>query len=237
MELIGILIIILGFALKLDTIAVVVSAGIVTGLVADMNIIDILSTLGDAFVTNRTTCLFMLTLPVIGLCERYGLKAKAVMLIEKAKGLSTGTLLSGYELIRQATIAVGVTLGGHPQFVRPLISPMAESASIVKYGELDEKDLDKIKAHAAAADNIGNFFGQNLFMASAGILLIVGTLDSLGITVDPIALSKASIPVGIIAFVLFIGKNILLDKQLNKKYSSRKNNLDNSKNKNLGGNK
>ena len=47
MSLIGILIIIVGFALKLDTIAVVVSAGVVTGLVADMSISEILSTLGD----------------------------------------------------------------------------------------------------------------------------------------------------------------------------------------------
>ena len=237
MELIGILIIILGFALKLDTIAVVVSAGVVTGLVAHMDIVQSLSTLGEAFVTNRTTCLFMLTLPVIGLCERYGLKAKAIMLIEKAKGLSTGALLSGYSFIREITIAAGVTLGGHPQFVRPLISPMAESAAIVKYGELDEKDLDKIRAHSALADNIGNFFGQNLFMANSGILLIVTTLTSLGIyadpsektPVDPMALTKAAIPVAIIAFVLCVGKNILLDKQLSRKY--------NSKNNDLGGNK
>ena len=62
MSLIGILIIIVGFALKLDTIAVVVSAGVVTGLVADMSISEILSTLGTAFINNRTTCLFMLTL-------------------------------------------------------------------------------------------------------------------------------------------------------------------------------
>ena len=220
MELIGILIIILGFALKLDTIAVVVSAGVVTGLVAHMDIVQILSTLGEAFVTNRTTCLFMLTLPVIGLCERYGLKAK---------GLSTGTLLSGYSFIREATIAAGVALGGHPQFVRPLISPMAESAATVKYGKLEEKDLDKIKAHSALADNIGNFFGQNLFMANSGILLIVGTLDSLGMTVEPMALTKAAIPVAIIAFVLCVGKNILLDRQLSRKY--------NSKNNDLGGNK
>ena len=144
MELVGILIIIVGFALKLDTIAVVVAAGITTGLVADMNIMEILTTLGDAFITNRTTCLFMLTVPIIGLCERYGLKAKAIMLIKKAKGLSTGILLSGYTFIREVTIGMGVTLGGHPQFVRPLVSPMAEGAAIAKYGELDEKDLDKI---------------------------------------------------------------------------------------------
>ena len=42
MELIGILVIIVGFALKLDTIAVVVTAGLTTGLVAHMSIGDIL---------------------------------------------------------------------------------------------------------------------------------------------------------------------------------------------------
>lgn len=223
MELVGILIIIIGFALKLDTIAVVVTAGITTGLVAHMSIGDILSTLGDAFVTNRTTCLFMLIVPIIGLCERYGLKSKAVMLIKKASNLSTGILLSGYTLIREVTIAMGVTLGGHPQFVRPLVSPMAEGAAIAKYGELDQEDLDKIKAYSAASDNIGNFYAQNVFMANAGILLIASTLEGLGIKVDALELSKVAIIVAVIAFVLWVAQNIMLDRKLKKKYSARSN--------------
>ncbi|MCR4945030.1 MAG: DUF969 domain-containing protein [Clostridium sp.] len=222
MALIGILIIIVGFALKLDTIAVVICSGIVTGLVSGMSIPDILTTLGDAFVTNRTTCLFMLTIPVIGLCERYGLKAKAVELIRKAKGLSTGHLLSGYTFIREVTIGMGVTLGGHPQFVRPLIQPMAEGAAIAKYGKVDDKDIDRIKGFSAAADNIGNFFAQNIFMANSGVLLIVSTLETIGITADPLAVSKASIPVGIVAFILAFGPNYLLDKSLKDKYSVSK---------------
>ncbi|SCH88532.1 DUF969 domain-containing protein [Romboutsia sp. 1001713B170207_170306_H8] len=225
MELIGILIIIIGFALKLDTIAVVVSAGIATGLVANMSITEILSTLGEAFITNRTTCLFMLTVPIIGLCERYGLKAKAIMLIKKASNLSTGILLSGYTLIREATIAMGVTLGGHPQFVRPLVSPMAEGAAIAKYGELDEEDLDKIRAYSAASDNIGNFYGQNIFMANAGILLIASTLEGLGMNVDTLQLAKVAIPVGVLAIILWVCQNRLLDRKLKKKYMSRKNNV------------
>lgn len=229
MELIGIIIIILGFALKLDTIAVVVTAGIATGLVADMSIVEILSTLGDAFITNRTTCLFMLTIPIIGLCERYGLKAKAIMLIKKVSGLSTGILLSGYTFIREATIAMGVTLGGHPQFVRPLVSPMAEGAAVAKYGELDDEDLDTIKAHAAASDNIGNFCAQNLFLANAGILLIVSTLEAQGIIVDPLQLCKAAIPVAVLSLVIWIAQNMLLDKKLKKKYGSRNNNVGGSK--------
>ncbi len=222
MALIGILIIIIGFVLKLDTIAVVVGAGVVTGLVSGMSISEILSTLGDAFVANRTTCLFMLTIPVIGLCERYGLKAKAIDLIKKANGLSTGSLLSGYTFLREATIALGVTLGGHPQFVRPLIEPMAEGAAVVKYGELEEKDLDKIKAHSAAADNIGNFFGQNLFMANPGVLLIVSTLATAGIEADPLAIAKASIPIAIFSLLLAVGNNYMLDKRLKDTYNLKK---------------
>ncbi|WP_394872708.1 DUF969 domain-containing protein [Clostridium butyricum] len=218
MSLIGILIIIVGFVLKLDTIAVVVSAGVITGLVSNMSITEILTTLGSSFVNNRTTCLFMLTLPVIGMCERYGLKAKAIMLIKKASGLSTGILLSGYTFIREATISMGVTLGGHPQFVRPLIQPMAEGASIAKYGELDEKDIDKIKGFSAAADNIGNFFGQNLFMANSGVLLIVSTLETLGISADALKIAQASIPVAIFAFILCIIRNYMLDRSLKRKY-------------------
>ena len=223
MELVGILVIIVGFALKLDTIAVVVAAGLTTGLVAHMSIGDILNTLGEAFVTNRTTCLFMLTVPIIGLCERYGLKVKAIMLIKKASSLSTGILLSGYTFIREATIAMGVTLAGHPQFVRPLVSPMAEGAAVAKYGELDQEDIDKIRAYSAASDNIGNFYAQNVFMANAGILLIVSTLDGLGIKVDSLELAKYAIPVAIIAFVLWVAQNIMLDRKLKKKYSARSN--------------
>lgn len=224
MELIGILMIIVGFALKWDTIAVVVAAGISTGLVAKMNPIEILDTLGTAFVSNRVTCLFLITIPVIGLCERYGLKAKAVMLIKKATNLSVGTLLSGYTLIRKITIGMGVTLGGHPQFVRPLVSPMAEGAAIAKYGEkIEEKDMEKIRAYAAASDNIGNFFAQNVFMANSGVLLIASTLEGIGMPVDTLQIAKMSIPVAVISFVLWVTQNMWFDKRLKQKYAAKVN--------------
>lgn len=224
MALIGILIIIVGFALKLNTLAVVIASGIVTGLIADMSIVEILTTLGDTFVAKREMCLFLLTLPVIGMCERYGLKEKAIMMIEKVKNLSTGRILSGYLFIRELSIAMSVKLGGHPQFVRPLINPMAQGAAVAKYGELDVEDEDKIKAHAAAADNIGNFFGQNVFIANSGVLLIAGTLETLGYNVDALQVAKASIPVAVIAFILGAIYNSYLDKKLSIKYSKKKNN-------------
>ncbi|WP_066890040.1 DUF969 domain-containing protein [Clostridium nigeriense] len=221
MALIGILIIIVGFALKFNTIAVVIVSGIVTGLIADMSISEILTTLGQTFVQKREMSLFLLTLPVIGLCERYGLKEKAIMLIEKVKGLSTGKLISGYLFIRQVAAAMGVKLGGHPQFVRPLINPMAQGAAISKCGKIDEKDEDLIKATSAAADNYGNFFGQNVFLANSGVLLIAGTLETLGYNVDTLQIAKASVPVALIAFALGVIQNYLLDKKLSRKYKNR----------------
>lgn len=89
-KLIGILVILVGFLLKLDTIAVVLIAGLATALVSGIDFTDFLSMLGKAFVDNRLVTLFLLTLPMVGISERFGLKQQAVVLIEKIKGLTPG---------------------------------------------------------------------------------------------------------------------------------------------------
>ena len=100
-KLIGILVILVGFLLKLDTIAVVIVAGFVTALVSGISVVDFLTMLGEAFVNNRLVTLFLLTLPMVGLSERFGLKQQAVILIEKIKGLTPGKFLSLYLFIRE----------------------------------------------------------------------------------------------------------------------------------------
>ena len=220
-KLIGILIVIIGFTLKLDTIAVVLSAGILTGLVSGLDINEILSTLGSTFVAQRAITLFILTLPVIGMCERFGLKERAATLISKAKSLSAGKLLTVYALVRQIAAALSIRMSGHPQFVRPLVNPMAQGAATNSLGELTKEDQDKISAAAAAMDNYGNFFGQNLFMASSGVLLIASTLSDQGYAVEGISVAIASIPVAVILFIMVIVQNHMLDKSLMKKYSKK----------------
>ena len=220
-KLIGILIVIIGFTLKLDTIAVVLSAGILTGLVSGLNINEILSTLGSTFVAQRAITLFILTLPVIGMCERFGLKERAATLISKAKSLSAGKLLTVYALVRQIAAALSIRMSGHPQFVRPLVNPMAQGAATNSLGEIEKEDQDKISAAAAAMDNYGNFFGQNLFMASSGVLLIASTLSEQGYAVEGMSVAIASIPVALIVFLMVIVQNHMLDKSLIKKYSKK----------------
>lgn len=219
MQLIGILVIVAGFILKLDTIAVVLSAGVITGLLGGMSIVDILNTLGSTFITQRSMALFLLILPIIGLCERYGLKERATFLIQKIKGMSAGRLATLYMLIRELAISAGVKLG-HAEFVRPLIDPMAQGAAVSKYGELDEETQDDIKAMVAAADNFGNFFAQNIFVANSGVLLIVGTLEELGYTVDALSIAQAAIPVAVIALIFAFIHNLMMDRKIEKRYSA-----------------
>ena len=134
--------------------------------------------------------------------------------------MSAGRIATLYLFIRELTIATGIKLG-HAEFVRPLIEPMAQGAAISKYGELDQSIEEDIKAMSAAADNVGNFFAQNIFVANSGVLLIVGTLEELGYSIDALAVAQASIPIAIIALIFGFIQNSFLDKKIAKYYSKK----------------
>lgn len=221
-KLIGVLIVIVGFILKLDTLAVVVVAGLATGLVADMSPMQILDTLGTAFITNRTATLFILTLPVIGLCERNGLKDKAVDFITSLKNATTGRLIAIWQIIRTIASAFSLRIGGHPQFIRPLINPMAQAAAVVQYGKLDEKTEDAIKGMCAGSENYGNFFAQNCFMGSSGTLLIVSTLSEQGYPVDALQIAGQSVPVAVLSVVVGVIYALIFDQILKHRFADRK---------------
>lgn len=216
-KLIGILIVVIGFALKLDVLAVVVIAGLVTGLVAQMPISEILEIMGKSFVSNRLMSLFLLTFPVITILERYGMKERAAELIGKIKNATAGKMLSMYAVIRTLAAAFSLRLGGHVQFVRPLILPMVQaSGEADKKAELTVEENEKAKGLSAAFDNYGNFFGQNIFPAASGVILIQGTLKTLGYPVQLEDLAFSAIPIGIIATVLAILQAYVYDRNLKK---------------------
>lgn len=221
-KLIGVVIVVIGFMLKFDAMATVVVAGLVTGLVAGLSPKDILDILGTAFITNRTATLFVLTLPVIALCERNGLKDKAVDLIKKLKNATTGRLASVYLVIRSIASAFSLRIGGHPQFVRPLINPMAQGAAVAKYGEVDELTEDEIKGLCAANENYGNFFAQNCFMGASGTLLIVSTLTEQGFEVDALQIAGQSMLIAVCAVLAGICFNLLYDVRLNRRFGGKK---------------
>ena len=154
-------------------------------------------------------------LPVIGLLERYGLQQRARAVIEGMRGATMGRLLVAYLAFRQITSALGMKdIGGHPQAVRPLVAPMAEAAAVKTHGDLPEAKRDKVKAMAAATDNIGLFFGEDIFFAIASILLIQGVFESAGYPLTPLELSVWAIPTALCAFVIHASRIRALDRRL-----------------------
>lgn len=216
LKLIGIVIIVLGFALKFDVLATVLLAGLVTGIVAGMDIPHILSILGESFVSNRLMSIFLIIFPVIAIIERYGLKERAAYLIGKIKNASAGKVLAIYMLVRTAASAFNVRIGGHVQFVRPLILPMSEAAAKVsKQSDLSENEGEELKGHAAAVENFGNFFAQNCFAAASGVVLIQGTLSMYKEVTLP-SIAMASIPVMVITVAFTFVQVFLFDRKVKK---------------------
>lgn len=195
----GIVVMIGGFMLRLNALIVVALAALVTGLAAGFDPVQIISAFGKAFNDTRYVSVVWIVLPVIGLMERRGLQERARSLIEGMKGATLPRLLTGYLLLRQITAALGLTsVAGHAQTVRPLLAPMAVAAAQPK----DEAEVEKIKAFAAGTDNIGLFFGEDIFIAIGSILLMKGFMEQNGIVLSPFELSVWAIPTAIAAFAI-----------------------------------
>ena len=213
--LIGIVIIVAGFTLKLDVLAVVLTAGIATGIAAKMDFLEILGIIGKAFVDNRLMSILLISLPVIAVLERYGLRERSATLIEKLKNATAGRILGLYMVIRSIASALSIRIGGHVQFIRPLIYPMAEAAAKShKEQELTEKETEELKSLSAAIENYGNFFAQNIFIGASGLLLIQTTLQENGYNVSLKQLALFSIPMGIITIILTFIQVYIYDKKI-----------------------
>ncbi len=215
LTLLGIAVVVVGFAARMNPLLVVVAAALTTGLAAGMSPVAVISTFGKAFNDNRYVSAVWLVIAAIGLLEREGLQERARILAGRIAQATTGRLLIAYFLVRQATSALGLTsLGGHAQMVRPLIAPMAEAAGEKNLGELSDDTRHTIRAHAAATDNIALFFGEDIFIAISSILLMKGFLEQSGIIVEPFHLSMWAIPTAIAALLIHGWRLSRLDAKL-----------------------
>ena len=205
--LLGVALVVLGFARRWNPVLVVVSAGVLSGLLAGFSIAQILALLGTSFESNRALLLYVLTLPAIGLLERAGLREHAQRWIERLHGLTLSRLLIGYLGLRQILSMLGLTnVAGQAQTVRPLLAPMAEAAAMRESPGADASTAAQIReearALAAATDNIGLFFGEDVFIALGTVLLIQGFYVSQGIDLQPLHIALWALPTAIAAFVI-----------------------------------
>ncbi|MDB6092809.1 MAG: hypothetical protein JWM32_371 [Verrucomicrobia bacterium] len=214
-KLIGILVVAAGFALRFNTLLVVFAAGIATGLAAGMSGNEVIALFGKYFVENRYMTLpVVLMVPVIGLLERYGLQERAETMIRSVQAATAGRLILIYTAIRQLSISIGVNIGGHAAAVRPLIAPMAEGAANARYGKLPDTTLQAIRAHAAAGENVGNFFGEDIFIAVGAILLMKGFFETLKLDVSAWAMALWGIPTALVAFAAMAWRAHALDRRI-----------------------
>jgi len=211
----GIAIVVLGFALRLNPMLVVTVAALATGLISGKTLTEVISLFGKAFNDNRIIAIIWIVLPVIGLLERYGLQQRAAAVIRTMKAATAGRLLIVYLAFRQGTAALGlISIAGHAQTVRPLVAPMALAAAEKEHGELDEDTAEEVKSYAAATDNVGVFFGEDIFIAIGSIILIQQTLATYGYTLAPLELAIWAIPTAIAAFLIHGARLLLLDRRL-----------------------
>ena len=224
LALIGVAVLLAGFLLRWNPLLAVVVAAGSAGLAGGLSPIGVLRAFGHAFNQNRYVSLVWLILPVVGLLERHGLQERARARIAAMKGATAGRLLLAYLALRQVTAALGLAaLGGHAQMVRPLVAPMAEAAAEaqaqVRAGDTQAGGVSArlgqiVRAYAASADNIGAFFGEDIFVAMGSILLIRGVLQSSGIVVEPLRLSLWAIPTALAALAIHGGRLLRLDSRI-----------------------
>lgn len=214
--LLGVAVIAVGFILRFNPMLVVAAAAVVTGLAAAMPVPQIFSAIGTGFIKTRALPLIiLLPLAVIGLLERHGLREHAQAWIAGIQSATVGRLLIVYLLARELTAAVGLTsLGGHPQMVRPMLAPMAEGAAENRYGEISDEVRYKIRAYCASADNVGVFFGEDIFVAFGAIALMHTFLLGSGIDIAPLHIAVWGIPTAICAFLIHSARLLRFDRWL-----------------------
>ena len=213
--LLGIAVLVIGFAVRLNPLLVVAAAAATSGMLAWHDPLHVLAAYGKAFNDNRLVAAVWLVLPVIGLLERYGLQGEARRLVGGVRQATAGRLLLVYLLYRQVTAAVGlVSAGGHAQMVRPLVAPMAEAVVERQAPGAGDRLRALVRAQAAAADNIGVFFGEDIFVGIGSIAVVVGFLRASNTQVQPLQLAVWAIPSAIAALVIHGARLLLLDRRI-----------------------
>jgi uncharacterized membrane protein len=79
---------------------------------------------------------------------------------------------------------------------------MAEGAAEAAHGALPQDERERIRAMSAGTDNVGLFFGEDIFVAFGAVLLIQAFFADHGRQLDPLHIALWGIPTAICAFVI-----------------------------------
>ena len=217
LSLLGVVVVIIGFALKLEPIALIFVSAIVTAVCGGINVVDLLTTVGSTFVANRNQLITIILMILTGTLERNGLKEAGAELIKKAKGLTTGMLIAIWGVLDQIFIIFKIPIGGIPSYVRPILMPMTLGIIESKGYEVAPEHEETIKALYGKDYNMSNFFGQCLFAANSSVLLIQSTLATVGVEVDVMQIVVVQIPIALFAMFINAAQTLIVDGRMVKK--------------------
>ena len=217
LSLLGVVVVIIGFALKLEPIAIIFVSAIVTAICGGINVVVLLTTVGSTFVANRNQLITIILMILTGTLERNGLKEAGAELIKKAKGLTTGMLIAIWGVLDQIFIIFKIPIGGIPSYVRPILMPMTLGIVEAKGYEVAPEHEETIKALYGKDYNMSNFFGQCLFAANSSVLLIQSTLATVGVEVDVMQIVKVQIPIALFAMFVNAAQTLIVDGRMVKK--------------------
>ena len=211
-KLIGILIVVIGTTFEFNMLLTILAAAFATGLAGGMEPVAILGTIGSAFSTHRFLSFYLLILPLVGMLGRRGMYEKIESDFQKARKATAGHILQLYMTIRQFSVSLGLFLAGHA-VARALVVPMVLEAAR-REGRLLPSLTDRVKATIVATENCGNFFGQCLFIASGGVILVRSVMGQAGYQVSILRLILFAIPTALAAYAIVLVRCSMLDMAL-----------------------
>src|SRR5512143_3451630 len=109
LTLLAVLVVVVGFALRLNPLVVVLAAALTGGIAAGRDLVTVIALIGKAFNANRYMAIGWLVLPMVGVLERSGLRERAQQLVGRIRAATPGRVLLIYFTIRQLAAALGLT--------------------------------------------------------------------------------------------------------------------------------
>ncbi|KND57660.1 Membrane protein [Candidatus Paraburkholderia schumanniana] len=200
--LIGVAVIIAGFVLRFNPMLIVAAAAIITGIAAHFPVEKLLTAIGSGFLKTRNIPLIiLLPLAVIGLLgATRPARARADVDFEHQgrDGRTPAHRLS----VRARNYGGGRADGpGRPSADG---APAARADGRRRYRSALRQAVRRGALQAAGllggADNVGLFFGEDIFVAFGAIVLMTTFLKEAGIVVEPMHVAVWGIPTAICAF-------------------------------------
>ena len=217
LSLLGVLVVIVGFALKLEPIAIIFVSAAVTAVCGQIPLTELLETVGSTFVANRTQLITLILMILTGTLERNGLKEAGAELIRQLQGLSTGMLMAVWGIAHEFFIIFKIPIGSVPAYVLPILMPMTVGIVESNGRAVAEEHEECMKALYGMHYNVGNFFGQCCFAANASVLLIQSTQANIGYEVHVMQIVQVQIPVAAFAMLMAAVYTIVVDTRMSKK--------------------